>query len=189
MARTRKLRPFYRRLTRRIGIAQLIVMALASWLIYFVAARTTKLEEFEVYKGFLKVTQKDIRRILSDVYVGTQNHVPVIEENLDHPDKMYDLMERIVELNPHVRSCGLSFVADYYPQKGHWFCPYAVKTEDGTIERRTIGDAKNDYLKAEWFTEALKADSSYWSEPSTINRERRWPFSALTCRSPGSVEN
>ena len=165
MARTRKLRPFYRRLTRRIGIAQLIVMALASWLIYFVAARTTKLEEFEVYKGFLKVTQKDIRRILSDVYVGTQNHVPVIEENLDHPDKMYDLMERIVELNPHVRSCGLSFVADYYPQKGHWFCPYAVKTEDGTIERRTIGDAKNDYLKAEWFTEALKADSSYWSEP------------------------
>ena len=67
MARTRKLRPFYRRLTRRIGIAQLIVMALASWLIYFVAARTTKLEEFEVYKGFLKVTQKDIRRILSDV--------------------------------------------------------------------------------------------------------------------------
>ena len=78
---------------------------------------------------------------------------------------MYDIMERVVELNPHIRSCGVSFVADYYPQKGHWFCPYAVKGEDGKVERRTIGDAQHDYLHAEWFVEALKADSSYWSKP------------------------
>ena len=165
MANKRKLRPFYRRLTRRIGIAQLIVMALASYLIYILAVNITKEEEFEVYQGFLKHTQKDIRRILSDVYVGTRNHVPEIEEHLNQPDKMYDIMERVVELNPHVRSCGLSFVADYYPQKGHWFCPYAVRGEDGTIERRTIGDDQHDYLKAEWFVDALKADSSYWSKP------------------------
>lgn len=165
MAKKRKLRPFYRRLTRRIGIAQLIVMALASYLIYMLAEQSVKEEELDLYNGFLKVTQKDIGRILSDVYVGTLNHVPEIEESLDQPEKMYDIMERVVKLNPHVRSCGLSFVADYYPQKGHWFCPYAVRGEDGKIERRTIGGVQHDYLKAEWFVEALKADSSYWSKP------------------------
>ena len=165
MAAKRKLRPFYRRLTRRIGIAQLIVMALFSYFLYDGAVDIVTWEECGLYRNFLNGTEKDIKRILSDVYVGTMNHVPEIEENLDHPDNMYDIMERVVELNPHIRSCGVSFVADYYPQKGHWFCPYAVKGEDGTVERRTIGDAQHDYLHAEWFVEALKADSSYWSKP------------------------
>ena len=165
MARKRKLRPFYRRLTRRIGIAQLIVMALASYLIYLFAEEVFKGEEFDMYKKSLKVTEKDVRRVLSDVYVGATNHVPEIEENLEHPDKLYDIMQRVVELNPHIRSCGVSFIADYYPQKGHWFCPYAVKDENGKIERSTIGDPEHDYLKAAWFTEALEADSSYWSKP------------------------
>ena len=165
MSKKQKLRPFYRRLTRRIGIAQLIVMALFSYFLYDGAVDIVTWEECGLYRNFLNGTEKDIKRILSDVYVGTMNHVPEIEENLDHPDNMYDIMERVVELNPHIRSCGVSFVADYYPQKGHWFCPYAVKGEDGTVERRTIGDAQHDYLHAEWFVEALKADSSYWSKP------------------------
>ena len=165
MAKKRKLRPFYRRLTRRIGIAQLIVMALFSYFLYDGAVDIVTWEECGLYRNFLKSTEKDIRRILSDVYVGTMNHVPEIEENLDHPDKMYDIMERVVGLNPHIRSCGVSFIADYYPQKGHWFCPYAVEGEDGKIERRTIGDSQHDYLHAEWFLEALEADSSYWSKP------------------------
>ena len=165
MSKKRKLRPFYRRLTRRIGIAQLIVMALASYLIYLLAEDNAKDEQLETYKGYLDVTKRDVNRILSDVYVGTKNHVPEIEEHLDQPDRLYDIMERVVELNPQIRSCGLSFVADYYPQKGHWFCPYAVRGEDGKVVRRTIGDAQNDYLKADWFVEALEADSSYWSKP------------------------
>lgn len=165
MAAKRKLRPFYRRLTRRIGIAQLIVMALFSYFLYDGAVDIVTWEECGLYRNFLNGTEKDIQRILSDVYVGAKNHVPEIEENLDHPDNMYDIMERVVELNPHIRSCGVSFIADFYPQKGHWFCPYAVKGEDGTVERRTIGDAQHDYLHAEWFVEALKADSSYWSKP------------------------
>lgn len=165
MAKKRKLRPFYRRLTRRIGIAQLIVMALFSYFLYDGAVDIVTWEECGLYKNFLNSTEKDIRRILSDVYVGTMNHVPEIEENLVHPDKLYDIMERVVGLNPHIRSCGVSFIADYYPQKGHWFCPYAVEGVDGKIERRTIGDSQHDYLHAEWFLEALEADSSYWSKP------------------------
>ena len=165
MSKKRKLRPFYRRLTRWIGLSQLIVMALASYLIYLLAAEVFKEEEFDMYEKSLQVTEKDVRRVLSDVYVGATNHVPEIEANLDHPDKLHNIMQRVVELNPHIRSCGLSFIADYYPQKGHWFCPYAVKDEDGKIKCSTIGDSKHDYLNAAWFTEALEADSSYWSKP------------------------
>ena len=116
MSKKRKLRPFYRRLTRWIGLSQFIVMALASFLIYRIAEEVIKEEEFDLYEKSLKVTKKDVRRVLSDVYVGTTNHVPEIEENLNHPDKLFDIMQRVVELNPHIRSCGLCFIADYYPQ-------------------------------------------------------------------------
>jgi len=165
MSKKRKLRPFYRRLTRWIGFAQLIVMALASFLIYRIAEEVIKEEEFDLYEKSLKVTMKDVRRVLSDVYVGTINHVPEIEENLDHPDKLYDFMQRMVELNPQIRSCALSFIADYYPQKGHWFCPYAVRDEDGNVVRKSVGGPNNDYLNAEWFTQALNAKEGYWSKP------------------------
>ena len=176
MSKKRKLRPFYRRLTRWIGLSQFIVMALASFLIYRIAEEVIKEEEFDLYEKSLKVTKKDVRRVLSDVYVGTTNHVPEIEENLNHPDKLFDIMQRVVELNPHIRSCGLCFIADYYPQKGHWFCPYAVKDEDGKIECSTIGDSKHDYLNAAWFTEALEADSSYWSKPFMDSRDTITPL-------------
>ena len=176
MSKKRKLRPFYRRLTRWIGLSQLIVMALASYLIYLLAAEVFKEEEFDMYEKSLQVTEKDVRRVLSDVYVGATNHVPEIEANLDHPDKLHNIMQRVVELNPHIRSCGLSFIADYYPQKGHWFCPYAVKDEDGKIECSTIGDSKHDYLNAAWFTEALEADSSYWSKPFMDSRDTISPL-------------
>ena len=176
MSKKRKLRPFYRRLTRWIGLSQLIVMALASYLVYLLAAEVFKEEEFDMYEKSLQVTEKDVRRVLSDVYVGATNHVPEIEANLDHPDKLHNIMQRVVELNPHIRSCGLSFIADYYPQKGHWFCPYAVKDEDGKIECSTIGDSKHDYLNAAWFTEALEADSSYWSKPFMDSRDTITPL-------------
>ena len=176
MSKKRKLRPFYRRLTRWIGLSQLIVMALASYLIYLLAEEVFKEEEFDMYEKSLQVTEKDVRRVLSDVYVGTTNHVPEIEENLDRPDKLHNIMQRVVELNPHIRSCGLSFIADYYPQKGHWFCPYAVKDEDGKIKCSTIGDSKHDYLNAAWFTEALEADSSYWSKPFMDSRDTITPL-------------
>lgn len=165
MSKKRKLRPFYRRLTRWIGFAQFIVMALASFLIYRIAEEVIKEEEFDLYEKSLKVTMKDVRRVLSDVYVGTINHVPEIEENLDHPDKLYDIMQRMVELNPQIRSCALSFIADYYPRKGHWFCPYAVRDEDGNVVRKSVGGVNNDYLNAEWFTQALNAEEGYWSKP------------------------
>jgi sigma-B regulation protein RsbU (phosphoserine phosphatase) len=165
MSKKRKLRPFYRRLTRWIGLAQFIVMALASFLIYRIAEEVIKEEEFDLYEKSLKVTKKDVRRVLSDVYVGTINHVPDIEDNLDHPDKLYDIMQRMVELNPQIRSCALSFIADYYPQKGHWFCPYAVRDEDGNVVRKSVGGVNNDYLNAEWFTQALNAEEGYWSKP------------------------
>lgn len=160
-----KIRSFGRRLMRRIGIAQLIVMGLASYFIYIMANHLVKDEESNLYESYLREANLAVSRVLSEVQVSTSNRVSEIQDHLGEPDRLADIMRRIVETNPRVRSCGLSFVDNYFPKKGRWFCPYAVRPDSGAVETRIIGSAQQDYLQAEWFLEALAADSAYWSKP------------------------
>ena len=166
MGKEPKKRSFAKRLTRWIALTQLVVMGLAGYGIYVIVKSFSEMEETDLYKSYLSTSNANVSRILSTVYVGTLSHVSEIENNLDRPDKLPAIMKDVVANNPYIRSCGISFVGDYYPQKGHWYCPYAIKVDSGrVVENRFIGDAKHDYLKAEWFTEAIEADSSYWSKP------------------------
>ena len=166
MSKKPKRSSFAKRLTRWIALTQLVVMGLAGYGIYVIVKSFGEMEETDLYKSYLSTSNANVSRILSTVYVGTLSHVAEIENNLDRPDKFPAIMKDVVAHNPYIRSCGISFVGDYYPQKGHWYCPYAIKVDSGrVVENRFIGDTKHDYLKAEWFTEALKADSSYWSKP------------------------
>lgn len=166
MSKKPKRSSFAKRLTRWIALTQLVVMGLAGYGIYVFVKSFSEMEETDLYKSYLSTSNANVSLILSTVYVGTLSHVSEIENNLDRPDKLPAIMKDVVAHNPYIRSCGISFVGDYYPQKGHWYSPYAIKVDSGrVVENRFIGDAKHDYLKAEWFTEALKADSNYWSKP------------------------
>ena len=160
-----KIRPFSKRLTRWIAFTQLVVMLFAAYWIFILAKSFVLMEEASLHKSSLSTVNANVGRVLAEVSTGTSNRVDEIEKSLDQPDKLTGIMSEVVAQNPTIRSCGLSFVESYYPQKGHWFCPYAVRVDEEKVETRIIGDASHDYLKAEWFTEALQADSSYWSKP------------------------
>ena len=160
-----KYRSFAKRLTRWIAFTQFIVMVFVSYWIFVLAKNIVLMEEASLHKSSLLSAKASVGRVLTEVYTATGNRVDEIQENLGQPDKLADIMSKVVAQNPAIRSCGVSFVDGYYPQKGRWFCPYAVRGDDGKVEKRIIGSASHDYLKAEWFTEALKADSSYWSKP------------------------
>ena len=161
----KKVRSFARRLTRRIGLAQLIVMGLASWLIYDFSGELVKEEEISLYQSYLSVSSLGVNRVLTDIMTGTTNRVDEIQEHLNDPDGLSDIMRKIVETNPRIRSCGLSFVADYYPKKGKRFCPYAVRPDSGAVTTSVTGAGSRNYLEAEWFKQAIAADSAYWSKP------------------------
>lgn len=71
-------------------------------------------------------------------------------------------VERIVRENDFIRSCGISFVKNYYPQKGPGYCPYAWRTDSMQVKTHQLTDLNFDYLHSEWFTKAIKVDSAYW---------------------------
>ncbi len=162
-------------------LMMLITMGIISYVIFEGASTMTKEEEFSRYEAYLDSKVAEIRRALSDVYVGTVNHVPEIEQNLGNPDRLSEIMRQVVALNPRINSCGLSFVANYYPRKGRWFSPFASRSDSSKVEVTTLGSADNDYLSAKWFEEALEAKEGFWSKPFFEGNDTTKPRVAYLC--------
>ena len=142
-------RSFAKRLTWRIMLTLFIVMGIISAIIVLIGWMITLAGVSSVTDRQLEYKAKSVEQILTEVYVATVNTVPDIEDNLHRPDRMQGIMKRIVELNPHIRSCGISFRENYYPQKGRWFCPYAQRSDsDSIVVTHTIGGKEQDYLQA-----------------------------------------
>ena len=165
MKKKNKFRPFSRRLTRRIVLALFLTLSIFGFLIVASSWAVVELQCEEGYQHQLHGTVETIRCTLSDIHVAAVNAAPYVEEHLDQPEHLPAMMERVVRLNPRVRSCGISFVENYYPQKGRSYCPYACRHDDGRIETFDMGSKDASYLEEPWFHEALAADSGYWSKP------------------------
>ena len=170
-------RSFAKRLTWRIMLTLFIVMGFTSVIIVFIGWVMTVVAGGTLMKFHLDNKANGVEKVLTEVCVATVNAVPYIEDNLQRPDRMQGIMKRIVEQNPHIRSCGLSFVDNYYPQKGRWFCPYAQRRDsDSIVILQTIGGLKQDYLNEVWFQEALKAKEGYWSKPFFDGLDHQTPL-------------
>ena len=117
----RKFHHFSRRLTKRLVLTLLIVMGLASFWVF--AVGDTVLVDFKqkLNEDMLEISAEQVSRMASDVSAGALNLIPQVEESLDNPARLEMLLERILKQNPGMRSCGISFVENYYPQKGRWF--------------------------------------------------------------------
>ena len=158
-------RSFAKRLSWRITLALLVAMGISSYLVFIAGESAITESECEVYQSRLRLTSHKVAAVMNEVAAVAANYVPAVEESLDRPDRLADIMKQIVELNPHIQSCGLCFVADYYPQKGRWFCPYARLADSTSVKTSVIGGEDYDYLNSQWFKEALRAKRNYWSEP------------------------
>lgn len=172
-------RSFAKRLTWRIMIMLFVVMGIISLIIYGMAWATVYTQAYVLSNRLLATQRMKVERVLKEVYVASVNTVPDIENTLNRPDRMSRVMKRLVELNPNIRSCGISFRDSYYPEKGHWFCPYAVRRDnDSIVVMKTIGGTNENYLNAKWFTEALEAKEGYWSKPFFDSTDQKTPLVA-----------
>ena len=178
MKKKKKFRPFSRRLTRRLVLTLFVVLSLlCTWIVMIGWAMVVIQTEMN-YVNQLHLCREKIRQVMSDIHVATVNLVPEIEANLDHPDAMSRITERMVRLNPNIRSCGISFVEGYYPQKGRAYCPYTLRNDSSEVEVRNPVTKNNNYLETEWFKQAIAADSGYWSKPFADGFDKKTPLVA-----------
>jgi sigma-B regulation protein RsbU (phosphoserine phosphatase) len=173
-------RSFAKRLTWRIMITLFIVMGIITAIIVCLAWIMGLAGGAMLLRNVVDDKANGVEQTLAEVYVATVNTAPNIEDNLHRPDRMEDIMKRLVEQNPHIRSCGISFRENYYPQKGRWFCPYAQRRDsDSIVVSQTIGGIEHDYLKEAWFQEGMKAKDGYWAKPFFDGTDHETPLVAF----------
>ena len=176
-----KRKSFAGRLTGRILVWMIFIfLGLSYAILYFEGAATRKFYS-EIYYNKLLITNEYTRRVISDVYVAVTNNIYYLEHTLDNPDGHKETMERIVKSGTRVRSCGISFIEDYYyPKKEHRFCPFAWRNSANpdVIYSQDMGDADLDYLHADWFLDVIKSDSAQWSDPFYDGYDEKTTLSA-----------
>ncbi|MBO4892877.1 MAG: SpoIIE family protein phosphatase, partial [Prevotella sp.] len=106
-----------------------------------------------------------MRRRLSEVYMAVENNVHDIERDLDHPDQMFDHMNRIVNQNSSIASCALVFKEHYYPSKGRLFIPFARRDDADSVRVMRVDSTYHSEFSDIWVKEQMQKDESGWTKP------------------------
>lgn len=150
-------------LTIIIGAA--LLLELTSGVMYYSAQNIIHKTVERLAEREMNAIYLCIRNKLAAVEVTVDNMTWVVADGLNEPDWMYSITRRLVENNPSILGSAVSFTPNYFPQKGRWFEPYAVRRADGTIETMQLGSATHDYTQMEFFTAPIAKNGGCWCEP------------------------
>ena len=167
---------FAKRLTWRIMLRMIIIMGIPMVVVFWLIFGMVTMGSVAISERILKGEREEVRRITSDIYVASTNTAPIIEENIQNPDKVRDIINRMLKINPYMRSCGIYFVEGYYPQKGRLYAPYASRRDSIIKESQDASDQGNDYVKDQWFKDAIASKQGYWAKPFHDNDNAKTPL-------------
>ena len=157
---------FLKRSTR-MGVMLVLVAAVtleATALIQYFFSRRGLLEEATLRaESQLEATENRIMDIIDQTETAVRNTLWIAQWALDYPDSLASVSRRLVEDNPVVFGSTVALVPGYYRDKP-LFAPYVYEGKDGLVFR-TLATEEYDYPSQEWFSEPLRQNGGYWSEP------------------------
>ena len=105
-----------------------------------------------------------IDNILHCAGVAANNMLVVIEDHRDEPDLMFDLSRQVLESNPDLTGCSISFEPYYFKEKGRYFSAYSYNNGD-SIQTEQEGTDNYQYHCMDWYLIPKLLDKPYWIEP------------------------
>ena len=107
---------------------------------------------------------EEFRRRLSDVMVAAKNNHEAIERDVDSPEKVMHHMERVLQINPTIITCGVMYRPGYFPDGKRCLELIATHDSTGAMHLKHIENDYNPYLDRKWFKDCMENDKSLWSE-------------------------
>ena len=162
-----KLNPFRSiagRLTFRVTATILVIFTIITAVIYAFVWALGFGAGLYYYRQKIDRTNEKINSILSSVETAVANNQLEIGENINAPDKMFDITEHILQNNPNIVGSAVAFRPNFYPKKGRQFAPYAYR-QDSLILTKQLGTDSYDYHHMDWYEGPMKEGKGYWSNP------------------------
>jgi sigma-B regulation protein RsbU (phosphoserine phosphatase) len=142
-----------------------VLMVLAMGGMYYAAQKIVQRDMEQLVERDMNAIYLRIRNQLSKVEVTLDNMAWVVVDDLRSPDSLISVTRQLVQHNPVILGSSATCIPNYYPEKGYWYEPYAVRRDDGTIETMQLGSADHDYTKMEFFTAPIAKGGGHWCEP------------------------
>jgi len=162
------IRMIRRSLAAKVGlwIAALttLVFVAALGFMFSQSKRTVREEAINRAEQVLDNTVQRVTNLLDRVEVATNNTDWLPVRYLDNPDSMYVFSRRILENNPELNGCSISFEPYYFPKKGKYFSIFSLNS-DGTILTTQEGNENYEYFTFDWYQQAKLLDRPCWTEP------------------------
>ena len=96
--------------------------------------------------------------------VAANNMLVVIESHLDEPDLMFDLSRQVLQSNPELTGCSISFEPYFFKEKGRYFSAYSYNDGD-SIQTEQEGTDNYQYHCMDWYLIPKLLNKPYWIEP------------------------
>ena len=161
----RPSRSIYVRLTLWVMLTVLVAFAIITIIVSRVTKEAVVSATMENTMSRMEISKQHINNMLTSIEVAVENTVPEVETVLDKPDEMYNVVKRLLELNPFIVGSAVAFEPNYYPSKGVQFSPYAYKLINDSIKTKQLGTMEYEYHYMDWYQIPKLLNHSYWSEP------------------------
>ena len=164
----KSLKDYRRSLSARLSVWTVLVVTvvfLAALTIMFTESQDhVRLDTLGKVSQSLDGTVLHIDNTLRTVEVAANNMLRVIENNLDKPDKMFYYSYKVLENNPNLSGCSISFEPFYYKEKGAYFSAYSYNNGD-SIQTENEGSEHYQYHKMDWYRIPKQLNRPVWIEP------------------------
>ena len=151
------------------GLGVLILAALLLQLVsgiqYYYTKKSIENEARKLAEIRLKNANLLVEAGMTNVEVAVQNVTNFVRDNLDFPDRMFDITRGVMDLNMSLAECGLLFVPNYYPKKGRAYHPASLRTPEGTIQTIDLNRDGFNYYTRPWYNDAIAKDGANWTDP------------------------
>lgn len=160
-----KHRNFASKLSFYIIIGTTVLFLALFTVVSILALKTIRHGSIERANKTLDATIAKVENVMQRVEISTQNLAWFVMENIDNPDKMFEIGANALAANEILYGNSITFESEFYPSKGEYFMVYSFKDKDGTINSDQTGGYDYDYFTMEWYLGAKLLGKPYWSEP------------------------
>ena len=161
-----RLRNFFKSNMSLTGIvAAALLLEVSGGIMYYASQEVIRQTMEKLVEREMNSIYLTIRNKLSSVEVIIDNYAWVVGGDLEDPEWMFESTLNLVKNNPFIMGCNITFTPYYYPDKGRWFEPVAIRKADGSIESKQVASAHHDYTRAEFYMLPVITGRSHWCEP------------------------
>ena len=152
------------KLTLWIALLSSLVLLASLGFMFSQSKKSVRQEALNRAEQVLDNTVQRVTNVLDRVEVATDNMDWLPVRHLNTPDSMFVYSRRILENNPELNGCSISFEPYYFPGKGKYFSAYSLN-QDGEILTEQEGGPHYEYFTFDWYQMAKLLDEPCWTEP------------------------